>query len=253
MSLALVQGRVRYMAIVTFAIDPRALRGLVPVGTDLDCFENGFAPLSMVGLQFTDNRLLGLPIPFARCYDQVNLRFYVHRKLSVDERRSGTVCVRELVPVSSLASAGHLLYGEAYQRLPVSARIRPPDGGQRPGRAVYRWRTERLIHRLAVDFAGEPTLPAPGSVEEFLVARYWGYVSRHADLTREYRVDHPPWRVWSSAEARMTPEVALLFGDRFTRALSSAPVSVLVAEGSHMEMHRPVTLPPLPPPAPAFV
>jgi hypothetical protein len=51
----------------------------------------------------------------------------------------------------------------------------------------------------------------------------------------------------------MTPEVALLFGDRFTRALSSAPVSVLVAEGSHMEVHRPVTLPPLAPPQPAFV
>jgi len=249
-----MQARVHFVSVVTFGIDPRSLRGLVPVGTDLDTFDDGRAPLSVVGLQFAENRLFGLPIPFARCYDQINLRFYVRRKLGGDEWRRGTVCVRELVPVSSLLSAGHLLYGEAYQRLPVTSRVRPPDvASGRPGRAVYRWRTDRHIHRMAVDFSGEPQLPAPGSREEFLVERHWGYLSRHADLTREYRIDHPPWRIWSVAEARMTTEVALLFGDRFARALSTNPVSVLVAEGSRMEVHRPVTLPPLAPPAPAFV
>ena len=86
---------------------------------------------------------------------------------------------------------------------------------------MYRWRTDQAIHRLAVNFAGEPTLPAPGSSEEFLVARHWGYLARHANLTREYRLDHPPWRVWSSAEARLTPGAGPLFGDRFSHALAA--------------------------------
>ncbi|HKE19548.1 MAG TPA: DUF2071 domain-containing protein [Kofleriaceae bacterium] len=239
---------------MTFAIDPRALRGLVPVGTEIDTFDDGRAPLSMVALRFDDSRVLGLPIPFARSYDQVALRFYVRRWLGGDRWRRGTVPVIEFVPVSALVSAGHVLYGEAYERRPVTSRVRPPDPGtNRGGRAVYRWRTDRSIHRLAVDFSGELHLPAPDSREAFLVERYWGYLARHADLTSEVRVDHPPWRIWSAAEGHLTAEVPQLFGDRFARALASPPVSVVVAEGSRLELHRPITLPPMPPPAPAFV
>jgi uncharacterized protein len=249
MSWALLQGRARFVSMVTFAIDPRALRGLVPAGTELDTFA-GKAFLSVVALQFADNRVMGLPIPFARSYDQVNLRFYVKRQIDGGDWRHGVVFIRELVPVSALVSAGHIIYGEAYQRLPVTSRIRPPDAAaRRPGRAIYRWRTDRHIHRLAADFSGQPQLPEPGSPEEFLVERYWGYVTRSSGLTREYRVDHPPWRIWPVVNAALSPEVAPLFGDRFTRALGSAPASVLVAEGSHMEVHRPVTLP-SPEPAP---
>jgi hypothetical protein len=255
MSVALVQGQVRFVSIVSFAIDPRSLRGLVPVGTEVDTFDDGQAPLSVVGLRFAENHLFGLPVPFASCYDQIQLRFYVRRKMGRSEWRRGMVHVRDLLPVSSFLSAGHVLYGEAYQRLPVTSRVRPPDpAAGRPGRAIYRWRSDHdVIHRLAVDFSGEPHLPETGSREEFLVARNWGYVSRHADLTREYRVDHPPWRVWSNAVARLSPGAGPLFGDRFSQALSGEPLCVLVAEGSRMEMHRPVTLPPLAPHKPAFV
>ena len=256
MSLALVRGRARHVSILTLAIDPRALRGPVPVGTEIDTFDDGAAPLSMVALQFAESRLLGLPIPFARCHDQVTLRSHVRRRVAGEEWRRGVVPVSELVPVSALVSAGHVLHGEAYERRPVTSRVRPPDpSSNRPGRAIYRWRTDRSIHRLAVDFSGEPQppAPAPGSREAFLIDRHRGYLVRHADLTSEYRVDHPPWRIWPVAEGQLTAEVPKLFGDRFSRALASPPVSVVVAEGSRLELHRPVTLPPLPPPAPAFV
>ncbi len=135
MSVALVRGEVRFVSIVTFTIDPRSLRGLVPVGTEVNTFDDGQAPLSVVGLRFAENHLLGLPVPFASCYDQIQLRFYVRRKMGRNEWRRGMVHVRDLLPVSSFLSAGHVLYGEAYQRLPVTSRVRPPDPG-RPARAA---------------------------------------------------------------------------------------------------------------------
>lgn len=245
MGWALVKGRVRYVSVVSFAIDSIALGGLVPTGTELDTLD-GSALVSVSGLEFAENRLLGLPVPFARRYAQVDLRFYVRRRAGGEERR-GVVFVSEMLPVGSLVSLGHLLYGEAYQRLPVSARVRPPDAARRvSGRAVYRWLVDDRVHRLAADFAGEPRLPAPGSTEAFLLDRPWAYVAHHPDLTREYRIDHPPWRIWPVAEARLSPEVALLFGDRFRRALASPPVSVLVSEGSRLAVHRPVTISPRP-------
>jgi uncharacterized protein len=241
MSWALLQGRACYVSVVTFAIDPRVLRGLVPSATEVDTFD-GDAFLSLVALQFADNRLLGLPVPFARRYDQVNLRFYVRRRMDGGEWRHGLTYVREMVPVSSLVSLGHLLYGEAYERLPVAAHVRAPEQ-TRPGHAVYRWQTDRHVHRLTVDFSGEPRLPEPASREEFLLGRNWGYVAHHADLTREYRIDHPPWRIWPSADAQLSPDVADAFGDRFRRALAGPPISVFVAEGSRVQVHRPATIP----------
>jgi uncharacterized protein len=240
MSWALQQGRVRFASVVTFPVDPRVLRGLVPSATELDTFD-GEALISLVGLRFTENRLLGVPILFGRRYDQVDLRFYVKRQVD-GEWRHGVTFVRELVPVSSLVSLGHLLYGEAHERLPVVARVREPEP-HRPGHAVYRWQTEQFVHRLTVDFSGVPSIPAPGSREEFLVDRCWAYIAYHSDLTREYRVDHEPWRIWPTGEVQLSAGIPSAFGERFRRALSSKPVSVLVAEGSRVEVHRPTTIP----------
>ena len=45
-------------------------------GTELDRFE-GEAWLSVVGFLFLDTKLLGVPVPFHRDFEEVNLRFYV--------------------------------------------------------------------------------------------------------------------------------------------------------------------------------
>src|SRR5712692_93990 len=86
----------RYLAMLNFVVDPKIVAPLVPPGTELD-FENGETFLSVVGFLFLDTRLLGLPIPLHRDFEEVNLRFYV-RKKSADTWRRGVVFVRELVP-----------------------------------------------------------------------------------------------------------------------------------------------------------
>ena len=57
------------------------LEPLVPSGTELDTWQ-GEALVSLVGFLFTDTRLLGVPVPFHRTFEEVNLRFYVRRRVS---------------------------------------------------------------------------------------------------------------------------------------------------------------------------
>ena len=64
----------------------------VPAGTELDLFQ-GRALVSLVAFHFGDNRALGVPIPFARDYDQVNLRFYVRRLMPDGTWRRGDAVV----------------------------------------------------------------------------------------------------------------------------------------------------------------
>lgn len=240
MSVSLVQGRVRYVTALSYEVNPVVLRGLVPAGTEIDTYD-GCPLLSLVAMQFGENRLLGVPLPFARRYDQIDLHFHVRRRVEGEWRR-GVAFVRELLPVGSMASFGHLLYGEAYQRLPVSSKVHPPEDGEVAGRAVYRWLVDGDVHRLDVEFSGDLRLPEEGSIEAFVVDRPWGYVFHHSDLAREYRIDHSPWRIWPAVSARLSQDATAVFGNRFHHVLSEPPRAVLVAEGSRVQMHRPATI-----------
>jgi len=60
----------RYLAMLNYAVDPRVLAPFVPPGTEID-FENGETFVSVFGLLFLDTRLLGLPVPLHRDFEEV--------------------------------------------------------------------------------------------------------------------------------------------------------------------------------------
>jgi len=97
---------------LNYVVDPALIEPLVPAGTGID-YENGETFVSIVGFLFLDTRLLGLPIPLHRDFEEVNLRFYVRRK-SADTWRRGVVFVRELVPRRAIALVARAFYGERY-------------------------------------------------------------------------------------------------------------------------------------------
>src|ERR1700740_1409548 len=115
----------RYLAMLNYVVDPHLLAPFVPPGTAID-FENGEPFLSVVGFLFLDTRLLGLPIPLHRDFEEVNLRFYV-RKRSADTWRRGVVFVRELVPRRAIALVARTFYGANYVALPMKHNIEHVD------------------------------------------------------------------------------------------------------------------------------
>src|SRR5499433_3344871 len=111
---------------LNYVVDPRLLMPLVPSETEID-FENGETFLSVVGFLFLDTRLLGLPIPLHRDFEEVNLRFYVRRK-SEDAWRRGVVFIRELVPRRAIAVVARAFYGERYFALPMKHKVEHVGG-----------------------------------------------------------------------------------------------------------------------------
>src|SRR5438105_8040607 len=107
----------RYLAMMNFVVDPKILERLVPAGTELD-FHQGRTFVSVVGFLFLDTRVLGVPIPWHRDFEEVNLRFYVRRQ-AADGVRRGVVFIKEIVPRIAIAATARLLYGEKYVALPM--------------------------------------------------------------------------------------------------------------------------------------
>src|SRR2546425_11371659 len=102
--------------------------------------------LSVVGFLFRNTRVLGLPIPFHRNFEEVNLRFYVRRKAS-DGWRRAVVFVKELVPRAAIALMARVVYGENYAAVPMTHRITVADAARR---VSYRWRFGGREHEIQV-------------------------------------------------------------------------------------------------------
>ena len=219
----------RHLAIFNYVVDPALLASRVPAGTEID-FLGDRTFVSLVGFRFVDTRLFGMPIPFHRHFDEVNLRFYV-RCRDGSERRRGVVFIKELVPRWAVATVARVVYNEKYVSCPMTSAIAIPDEPDGVGSVEYAWRLGGE-HRMRAEIRGLPAPATPGSIEEFIIEHYWGYVVQRDRSTRQYRVEHPPWRVWAAEQVRFEGDPTLCYGPDFGAILKGPPHSALVAEGS---------------------
>ena len=215
---------------LNYVVDPKIVAPLIPPGTEID-FDNGETFLSVVGFLFLDTRLLGLPVPLHRDFEEVNLRFYV-RKKSADTWRRGVVFVRELVPRRAIALVARTFYGENYAALPMKHHI---DHIDLRLSVEYSWRRGRKWESLKMAATGKPqTIPA-GSHAEFITEHYWGYTSTRRGCS-EYRVEHPRWKIWTAKTFEFNADVGTLYSHQFFEPLSAAPRSAFIAEGSPIQV-----------------
>ncbi|HUR93896.1 MAG TPA: DUF2071 domain-containing protein [Gemmatimonadales bacterium] len=222
----------RHLAMLNYEVPSEVLRPLVPAGTELDAW-HGSTLASIVGFRFLGTRVLGIPVPGHRDFDEINLRFYVRRRAEDGLWRRGVVFVRELVPRRAIAAMARWVYNEPYAAVPMRHHIDMDKAGEgRAGRAAYAWRWAEQWHQLEVRTAGLPVVPDATSEAAFITEHYWGYTVQRRGGCKEYRVAHPPWRVWATAGARFECDVKSMYGAGFAECLSGQPRSAYLAEGS---------------------
>lgn len=225
----------RDLVMVNFEIDPDVLASRVPAGCELD-FHDGRTFVSLVAFKFLKTRVLGIPIPGHRNFEEVNLRFYVKAKVDGTWRR-GVVFIKEIVPRWAIAFAARTFYQENYVALPMR---HSGDTSEAPGscRLEYGWRRGGVWESLEASLEGSPEAPRSGSEESFIAEHYWGYCAQRNGSTVEYQVEHPPWNVWPAESWSMTLDTASLYGAEFVEPLRLAPSSVFVADGSPVIVRR---------------
>lgn len=222
------------LVLMNFPCRREWLEPLVPAGTELDTWQ-GHTLVSLVGFLFRDTRLLGVPIPLHRTFEEVNLRFYVRRRGPDGAWRRAVVFVRELVPRRAIAWTARWTYNEPYLAVPMTHTIRLDPG--RGGEVAYRWRHAGEAFTLGARVSGAAQPLLPGSEAEFITEHYWGYTRQRDGGTVEYQVEHPPWQVWPATSAVFSGEATALYGADFAALLRQPPRSAFVAVGSEVRVH----------------
>jgi len=230
----------RYLAMLNYEIDPAVLAPYVPAGTELDSFA-GKTYVSIVGFLFRKTKVMGVPVPFHRNFEEINLRFYVKRN-ALDGVRRGVVFIKEIVPKAIIAHVARKYYNEPY----VSRSMRHSverDEQTTAMKVDYGWYEHHPdFSYLTVNVRGAAALPAAGSIEEFITEHYWGYTTQKDGSTMEYRVEHPQWRIWNAKHCHLDCYVDLTYGPQFFPTLSKKPTSALLAEGSPVTVYRGVKI-----------
>src|SRR6266550_1045023 len=156
---------------LNFEVDPAILAQYLPNGTELDD-RHGRHYVSLVAFLFLDTHVLALPPFFHQNFEEVNLRFYVRRKVG-GESRAGVVFIREMVPLPLVAEVAKLTYNEPYRTVPMQHTIVETSGELQS--VEYMFGADRDRCRMAIHVDGPAQAMAPGSTEEFLSERGWGY------------------------------------------------------------------------------
>ena len=232
-----LNARWQYLAMLNYETERSLLVPYVPPGTEVDTW-NSKTFVSMVGFLFLETRILGLSVPLHRCFEEVNLRFYVRRK-GIDGWRRGVVFIKEIVPKRTIATVARWVYGEKYVALPMRHSLQvDAESLEERHKVEYAWLHQGCWNRLGVSTVGAAALPEPGSDEEFITEHYWGYTAQRDGGCLEYRVEHPQWKVWQVSESYLTCDVTRFYGPEFVDSLSAVPSSAFLAEGSPVTVYK---------------
>lgn len=220
--------RWRYLMMANYRVPAEVLAPYLPAGVELDTYE-GSPYASLVGFLFWETKVLGIGWPRHRDFEEVNLRFYVKRRMPDGTWRRGVVFVSEIVPLRLVAWVANTLYGEQYQYAEMHHEI---DRGDKELGVEYAWRTGERWNHLRVRTEPQAVPMPPDSAEEFIFEHYWGYASGKGNATTEYRVEHPAWRVFPVRDYTIDCDVTANYGAAFEPYLRGEPASVFLAEGS---------------------
>jgi len=217
------------LAIANYSVDPKILLPYLPYKTELDVWNN-IHYVSLVGFRFINTKLRGIPIPFHRNFEEVNLRFYVRYKEASGWRR-GVTFIREIVPKRALSFIANTVYKEKYVTMPTRHEW---EITQELIKVTYSWKCCNAWNSFSLTADPNPLEILPNSEEEFITEHYWGYTPINDMRCSEYGVEHPRWKTYNVRQYRIDVDFGKVYHPNLSFLTFQKPDSVMLAEGSEV-------------------
>jgi uncharacterized protein YqjF (DUF2071 family) len=219
------------LIMANYEIDPLLLKPYLPKGVEIDYFE-GKAYISLVGFLFKHTAIFNIPIPFMGTFEEVNLRFYVVRKVG-NELRRGVVFINETVPNKIVAWVANKLYKEHYTAVPTQHQWLLQNDTKE---ITYQWKVKSKWNSLKVIADAAASKMVIGSIESFIFEHYYGYTKVDDAQSIEYKINHKSWEINAIKKHEISCDFAAFYGKDFEVLNHQQPHSVMLAEGSNISV-----------------
>lgn len=201
----------------------------IPYGTELDDFEGKFY-VSLVGFKFLKSKIFNVAIPFLGSFDEVNLRFYVKRKVN-NEIRRGVVFISEIVPFKTVAILANVLYKEHYLACKMESDINIKNDSKH---LKYGWQFLNENYFIKATFSNKCQELYPNTHSYFIYEHYYGYTKVNDKTTWEYKVNHATWKINEVIDFDVKCDFDKVYGNNFSFLNEQKPHSIYNAIGSRV-------------------
>lgn len=221
------------LIMINYVVPEELILPYVPKKAELDLWE-GKCYVSLVGFLFRNTRVKGVAIPGHINFEEVNLRFYVKRRVNGETRR-GVVFIKEIVPRRMITFVANRVYKENYVTRKMRHQVNESD---REVFVEYAWKEKNKRQYFNVSALTPPVHFHSGSEEEFITEHYWGYAKHGNSYTNEYEVTHPKWQIYPVIQFQIQVDFDYVYGSDFKILNELTPASVFLAEGSLITVER---------------
>jgi uncharacterized protein YqjF (DUF2071 family) len=215
------------IVMVNYEIAPAILEKYLPNGVTVDLFE-GKAYISLVGFMFKNTKIFNVPMFKLGTFEEINLRFYVSRKVG-DETRRGVVFINETVPYKAVAWLANALYKEHYTTIATRHNWNNSD---KLKEIKYEWLVNKKWNSIDLSSSTEKRALEKNSFESFIFENYYGYTKINNSITEEYQIVHPSWFVNDILTYKIDCDFEIMYGKDFAVLDKTQPSSIFLAEGS---------------------
>lgn len=222
------------LAIVNYEVDPSLLLPFVPAGTELDSFQ-GKMLVTILGFQYEHARLKGISVPGHASFSEINLRFYVKRKLGGHQRR-GVCFIKELVSLPAVSLIANICYSESFQTVLVDSIVEQKALGIY---AQYCIKQKDKISNIDMMTLGPWKDVESGSIQEFILDHCFAYSSARNGRVMEYFIERPAWRYQNVSFVSVDINAKSLYGCVFSSILKQSPHSAFFVDGSNICVSHP--------------
>ena len=220
------------IVMVNYEITPSILSKYLPKGIDLDLYD-GKAYVSLVGFMFKNTKIFNVPIFKFGTFEEINLRFYVSRKVG-NETRRGVVFINETVPYKAVAWLANALYKEHYTTIPTKHQW---DFTKENKEIKYEWMVNKKWNSIELSAKKEQKIMKVDSFENFIFEHYYGYTKYNEQTTQEYQIAHPSWLINEILDCKIDCDFETMYGKDFAVLDTTQPTSIFLAEGSAIEIN----------------
>ena len=221
----------RKLIMVNYEVNPDVLTPYLPHGTELDSW-NGKYYVSVVGFKFLNTKVKGNKFPFHINFEQVNLRFYVKRKIG-NEIRHGVVFIKEIIDKTIVKFVARKLYKENYVQHPMK-HLWQEDSDH--FNIKYEWKLNNKWNSILIKTNKGLSHTNHDSVERFIAEHYWGYIQINKNKSYEFKVEHPPWKIYPLINYNVDIDFKSVYGNDFKFLQHQRPNNVFLVEGSEVSL-----------------
>jgi len=217
--------------VVGYAVDPDQVASLLPNGL-VPVQRDGAAYVSLVGVELTKVRVLGLLPPGFRRVPAVELRVHV-RPAQASSDTAGTWTVQAHVPRHLVAWGARILYGEPVEITSMQPVRREQEDSVE---VTYRYDWRGREQRLRVRGGRAHDTSTPDALARMLVAPGWRFATTGDETLLQTRIDRPEAPLHCVREHHVTIDWQSVYGEVGLLLQDQDPARVLLSPGT------PVTL-----------